>query len=98
MKLKDLGEFNFIDRINKGVRISRRVVKGIGDDAAVLKYAKDKYLLFTTDMLVEGKHFYKSDKSELVGKKALSCNISDISAMGVVPKSSVSSIGVAGSL
>ncbi|MBU1912220.1 MAG: thiamine-phosphate kinase [Candidatus Omnitrophica bacterium] len=98
MKLKDSGEFNFINRISRAVKLSNRVIKGIGDDAAVLGYTKDKYLLFTTDMLVEGKHFYKSDKAELVGKKAISCNISDIAAMGGVPKFAVISVGLPGSL
>ena len=98
MKLKDLGEFNFINRISKAIKLSNRVIKGIGDDAAVLRYTKDKYLLFTTDMLVEGKHFYKSGKAELVGGKAISCNISDIAAMGGVPKFAVISVGLPGSL
>ncbi|MCX5688143.1 MAG: thiamine-phosphate kinase [Candidatus Omnitrophica bacterium] len=98
MKLKDLGEFNFINRISKSIRASSQVVKGIGDDAAVLKYTKDKHLLFTTDMIIEGKHFYKSAKAELVGKKSLSCNISDIAAMGGVPKFAVISVGFPGSL
>jgi thiamine-monophosphate kinase len=98
MKLKDLGEFNFINRISKSIGLSSRVVKGIGDDAAVLKYTKDKYLLFTTDMIIEGKHFYKSAKAELVGEKSLSCNISDIAAMGGVPKFAVISTGFPGSL
>jgi len=98
MKLKDLGEFNFINRISKSIKLSGRVVKGIGDDAAVLEYTKDKYLLFTTDMIIEGKHFCKSAKAELVGKKSLSCNISDIAAMGGVPKFAVISTGFPGSL
>jgi len=98
MRLKDLGEFNFINRISKAIRLSNRVVKGIGDDAAVLKYTKDKYLLFTTDMLLEGKHFYKGSSARLVGKKALSSNISDIAAMGGIPKFAVISIGFPGSL
>ena len=98
MKLKDLGEFNFINRINKAVKLSGRVIKGIGDDAAVLKYKKDKYLLFTTDMLIEGRHFNKGARPELVGKKSLSCNISDIAAMGGVPKFAVISIGLPGSM
>ena len=98
MKLKDLGEFNFINRINRAIKLSGRVIKGIGDDAAVLKYTKDKYMLFTADMLVEGKHFHKCDKAVLVGKKALSCNISDIAAMGGSPKFAVISVGFPGSL
>ncbi|MDP2921753.1 MAG: thiamine-phosphate kinase [Candidatus Omnitrophota bacterium] len=98
MKLKDLGEFKFIERIGKDIRLSSRVIKGIGDDAAVLKYKKDKFLLFTTDMLVEGAHFYRSSRPESVGEKALSSNISDIAAMGGTPKFSVISIGMPGGL
>lgn len=98
MRLKDLGEFNFIERINKDIKLSGRVIKGIGDDAAVLSYTKNKYLLFTTDMLAEGKHFYKSDKPESVGLKAMSCNISDIAAMGGIPRFAVISVGLPGSL
>ena len=98
MKLKDLGEFRFIDRIRKHIKLSGSVIKGIGDDAAVLKYTKDKYLLFTTDMLLEGKHFYKGSSAGLVGEKALSSNVSDIAAMGGIPKFAVISIGFPGSL
>jgi len=98
MKLKDLGEFNFINRISKTIKLSSRVIKGIGDDAAVLKYTKNKYLLFTTDMLIEGKHFNKGDKAGLIGRKSLSCNISDIAAMGGMPKFAVISVGLPGSL
>lgn len=98
MKLKDLGEFNFINRINRTIKLSGRVIKGIGDDAGVLKYTKDKYLLFTTDMLLEGKHFYKGSSAGLVGEKALSSNVSDIAAMGGIPKFAVISIGFPGSL
>ncbi len=98
MKLRDLGEFNFINRISKAIKLSSQVVKGIGDDAAVLKYTKDKYLLFTTDILLEGKHFYKGSSAGLVGKKALSSNISDIAAMGGIPKFAVISIGLPGSM
>lgn len=98
MKLKDLGEFDFINRISRAMKLSNQVVKGIGDDAAVLRYTKNKYLLFTTDMLVEGKHFSKSDKAASVGQKSLSCNVSDIAAMGGVPKFAVISTGFPGSL
>ena len=98
MKLKNLGEFNFIERVSKAIKLSSRIVKGAGDDAAVIKYTKDKYLLFTTDMLIQGKHFDKTTKAELVGKKSISCNVSDIAVMGGVPKFAVISIGMPGSL
>jgi thiamine-monophosphate kinase len=98
MKLKDLGEFDLIKRIAGRVRLSGRVLKGIGDDAAVLEYKKDGYLLFTSDMLVEGRHFHKSSGAYLVGKKSLSVNISDIAAMGGTPFCALISLGAPSSL
>lgn len=63
------------------------VVVGIGDDAAVIKMDKGRYLLATCDSLVEDVHF----KSELItpeqlGRKLVAINVSDIAAMGGVPK------------
>jgi len=98
MRLSRLGEFNFIDRVSRGLKLSSSVVKGIGDDAAVLKYSKDRYLLFTTDMLIEGKHFLKTHSPRLIGKKSVFCSISDIASMGGRPTSFVISIGVPGGL
>ena len=98
MILKDLGEFNLIKRIAGRIKPSGAVVKGIGDDAAVLKYKKDRYLLFTSDMLVEGRHFYRRSGGYLIGKKSLSANISDIAAMGGVPGFTLVSLGAPASL
>jgi len=98
MRLKDLGEFNLIHRIAKGVKLSSRVASGIGDDTAVLKYKKDRYLLFTSDMLLEGRHFYRSQGGYRVGKKSLSASISDIAAMGGEPGSMLISLGAPPSL
>ncbi len=98
MILRDLGEFNLIKRISARVKLSRKVANGIGDDAAVLRYTKDKYLLFTSDMLLEGAHFYRRAEASLVGKKCISSNISDIAAMGGVPEFALVSLGVPPSL
>jgi len=94
MRLRRLGEFELIKRISKKIPLSHAVVKGIGDDAAVIRYTDKKYLLFTCDMLLEGKHFFRDTDSYLVGKKALSVNVSDIAAMAGVPKFALVSIGV----
>ena len=50
-------EFQLISKIRTWAKNDSRVLRGIGDDAAVLKFSKEKDLLFTTDMLVEGRHF-----------------------------------------
>lgn len=71
------------------------VIAGIGDDCAVLEYTKDKYLLWAADMLVEGTHFTVRDAGyERIGRKAVAVNLSDIAAMGGVPKYITVSIGL----
>ncbi len=62
-------------------------LKGIGDDAAVIKYDNNKSTLVSTDMLVEGVHFdltYAPLKH--LGYKAIAVNLSDICAMNGTPK------------
>lgn len=94
MKLSQLGEFGLIDVLKKYAPVSKDVIKGIGDDAAVLPFNKREYLLFTTDMLYEGTHFTRRMPPRGIGHKALASNISDIAAMGGWPTYAVVSIGV----
>ncbi len=96
--LSKIGEFGLIERLKRFQNLSSGVVHGMGDDAAVLEYDSARYQLFTTDMMVEGKHFLRSMCPEEVGYKALASNISDIAAMGGVPTSAVISLGVPGKL
>ncbi len=85
MKLKDIGEFGLIERIKRKPKDSS-ILKGIGDDTAVIKI-ENKLLLITTDTLVEGDHFsLKYFTPEQVGMKAIEINVSDIGAMGGLPK------------
>jgi thiamine-monophosphate kinase len=83
----DLGEFGLIDRIAGQVKPGVAVEVGIGDDAAVISPTAGTLTLTTTDMLVEGVHFDLSlcDPTTL-GRKSLSVNLSDIAAMGGVPR------------
>ncbi len=92
--IASIGEFALIDLLHKCLPVSQRVIKGIGDDTAVLPYAKGRYLLFTTDMMAENVHFLKSMKPQAIGHKALACNISDIAAMGGLPTFAVVSLGL----
>ena len=97
MKIKDIGgEFGLIKRIKKNIRLfSDNVVIGIDDDAAVLKYGKNNYLLFSTDMLVENEHFSLEYLTpEQIGMKAVEQNVSDIAAMGGLPRYAVVSLGL----
>ncbi|MBF0479621.1 MAG: thiamine-monophosphate kinase [Candidatus Omnitrophica bacterium] len=96
VKLTYLGEFGLIERLSRLCPCSNAVIKGIGDDTAVLRSPVKKQLLLTTDMLVENVHFTRKTKGFLIGRKALACNISDIAAMGGIPKSAVVSLGISG--
>ncbi|MBI3252359.1 MAG: thiamine-phosphate kinase [Candidatus Omnitrophica bacterium] len=94
--LKDIGEFGLIDEIKRWARPNTpRVRLGIGDDAAVLSAARGKDILFTTDMLIEDRHFRRSEATAYeIGRKALAVNLSDIAAMGGVPTSAVIAAGL----
>lgn len=96
MKLRDVGEFGLIDIIAPGTIVNGAgVVTGIGDDAAVLVPAAGKYQLLTTDMLVEDVHFTLATTSlRQLGYKALVVNISDIAAMGGIPRHAVVAVAL----
>ena len=78
------GEFGFIEKIKTIFGTTEDIV-GIGDDCAVIPMGEND-LLVTTDMLIEGVHFLRSDAiPEQVGYKSVAVNLSDIAAMGGRP-------------
>ncbi len=85
MLITKLGEFGLIERFKRSIKLDSSVIKGTGDDCAVIKFSKDKYLLFTCDMIVEGVDFLKYEKPYLVGRKSVAVSISDIAACGGLP-------------
>ena len=61
------------------------IALGIGDDCALIKSHSEEEIAITTDMLVEGRHFFANANPEWLGHKALAVNLSDLSAMGAKP-------------
>lgn len=95
MKIRDISEIDLIKRLSKGFRLDKTVIKGPGDDTAVIKWTKERCLLYTCDMTVEGVHFDLRKATPFqAGWKALGRNISDIGAMGGVPKYAVVSLAI----
>ena len=95
MKIGKIGEFGLIDLLKRRVLSKdESVLVNIGDDAAVIKSPKDKLLIFTTDTMVEKVHFdlrYSTFKQ--IGWKAMVANLSDIAAMGGLPRFALVTVG-----
>ncbi len=85
MLVKDLGEFELIDRLRQILpHGDSRTIVGIGDDAAVLEYHRP--IVVTTDAMVENVHFRPDLIDDVsLGYKALTSSLSDVIAMGANP-------------
>lgn len=96
MKIKECGEFGFIDLIKENtINNPESVVFGIGDDCAVYKAGTDTDQVITTDMMVEDIHFSTRTTTPFhVGYRLGAANISDVAAMGALPKQAVISIAL----
>nr|BBH88664.1 thiamine-monophosphate kinase [Thermosporothrix sp. COM3] len=80
-------EFELIARLTRGLTTRPDVALGVGDDCALLDIGGDSLLLATCDSQVEGVHFtLRTSTPEQIGRKALAVNLSDIAAMGGVPR------------
>lgn len=93
--LTELGEFGLIKHLTQSFDIQQKsTIKGVGDDAAVIAI-KDKNILVTTDLLVEGVHFDLSYMPlKHLGYKAVVVNVSDIYAMNGIATQITVSIAV----
>lgn len=78
-----MGEFDLIARYF--TRPAQRAVLGVGDDCALLQAAPGMQLAISSDMLVEGRHFFPDVEPAALGHKALAVNLSDLAACGARP-------------
>ncbi len=81
-------EFDLIHALHQ--QYSRRtpsVIRGIGDDAAVITSQAGQWTVLTTDLLTEGVHFdLRTATMADIGFRAATANLSDIAAMGATPQ------------
>ncbi|AYM95055.1 thiamine-phosphate kinase [Acidovorax sp. 1608163] len=78
-----MGEFDLIARYF--TRPVRHAALGVGDDCALLAPRPGMQLAVSSDMLVEGRHFFADVDPEALGHKALAVNLSDLAACGAKP-------------
>ena len=86
--LSHIGEFDLIKLIQQTIAPSSLPSpQGIGDDTAIIKTTQHHDLLISTDLLIEDIHFKRTYSSfRAIGQRAAAVNISDIAAMGGIPR------------
>jgi len=90
-RLGELGERALLQRIRDRIPAGDGVVVGVGDDAAAVELRGLAFV--TADSLVEGVHFRRDlSPPRLLGRKALSVNLSDVAAMGGVSRYAIVSL------
>lgn len=94
--LEALGEFGLISRLRGRLAAGAPgLVRGIGDDAAVLAPTPGLSLLATADALIEEVHFsFRLSPPASVGTRAMVANLSDIAAMGGIPRAALVCVGL----
>ena len=82
-----------------GAKEAGALVRGIGDDCAVLRLSPRSELLVTTDLCLENVHFRRAwHPAKAVGHRCLTRGLSDIAAMGGQPLACFLSLGLPESL
>ncbi len=79
------GEFELIARYLAPLTDGEPGARGLTDDAARLSPPPGRDLVVTADAMVEGVHFLPDDPPDLVARKLLRVNLSDLASMGAVP-------------
>jgi thiamine-monophosphate kinase len=80
-----LSEFDLIKQYFQRPHRPARATLGIGDDCALITPTPGMQTAISSDMLVEGRHFFAGEDPVRLGHKALAVNLSDLAAMGARP-------------
>ena len=81
-----MNEFDFIAQYLKQQHHDADVVLGIGDDAAIVRPRMGFDWCMSSDMLLAGRHFFADVDAADLAYKALAVNLSDMAAMGAIPR------------
>ncbi len=88
-------EAQFVDWLKRVSRARRGVTVGIGDDAAIVRPARNQEIILTTDLSIEGVHFLRRlHPARSVGHRALARALSDVAAMGGSPRYALVSLAI----
>ncbi len=77
--------FNWNPETSDSASQQTGLIKGVGDDGAILQVPPHKQLVVTTDTLISGVHFPEQTPAHAIGHKSLAVNLSDLAAMGADP-------------
>jgi len=80
-----LGEFELIARYFSVLSVEQCGALGLRDDAALLPPSPGAVHVLTTDTLISGVHFAPEDAPDLIARKVLRVNLSDLAAMAAEP-------------
>ena len=79
------GEFELIAKLFAPLAVKANEAFGLTDDAAIIKPSSGTDIVITADLLTAGIHFRPDDPPELIARKALRVNLSDLAAKGASP-------------
>ena len=89
-----MDEFQRIQRFFAPLSQGYAGALALRDDAALIDLAAGERLVVTADALVEGVHFLPEDSPDLIARKALRVNLSDLAAKGAVPIAYVQTVAL----
>jgi thiamine-monophosphate kinase len=93
-----MNEFDFIDHLRtrtEALGYPSDLLRGIGDDAAVIRQITGQDTVVSADLLVEDIDFHRDAiQPRLLGHKALAVSLSDIAAMGARPRWALVSLAI----
>ncbi len=87
-----ISEFDLIARYFK--RAVPAGMLGGGDDCALFSVPTGQQVATSTDLLLEGRHFFSDVDPRTLGHKALAVNLSDLAAMGALPVGCLLGLGL----